>query len=245
MSVVVDELTQAPLALIVRACSDETQRYRKSGENDPRFCLELFRRALSYVATVSGKPAPADPEAQNQLVVVYTPFIEANINRQAMQLRDLDDLVQDVWSAFWHRASHGELAFDQLGKALMYLQHVVRTLSIKHYRRLREARRAESLEAREDWDDTFAQADTSLDELTRRRFAERCRELIPDPLEWRIYSMRYSLVLKPQAIAVRLEAEGVQLLGKPPTARRVSDLLDRLMKRLGADPEIQDLLGPE
>jgi DNA-directed RNA polymerase specialized sigma24 family protein len=229
----------------VRACSDETKRYRKSGENDPRFCLELFRRALSYVAAVPGKPRPADPEAQNQLVVIYTPFIEANINRQTMQLRDLDDLVQDIWTAFWRSAGNGELAFDHLGKALLYLQNVVRTLSIKHYRRLREARRTESLDASEDWDDSLAQADTALSELTKRRFAERCRELIPDPLEWRIYSMRYSLVLKPQAIAARLEADGVQLLGKPPTARKVSDLLDRLMKRLGADAEIQDLLGPE
>ena len=66
--------------------------------------------------------------------------------------------------------------------------------------------------------------------------------MLVDPLEYRVFWMRYSMGLPPAAIARTLVDEGVLIKERVATARGVSDLLDRSCRRLSLDSEIRDLL---
>ncbi len=79
-------------------------------------------------------------------------------------------------------------------------------------------------------------------QLVRKRFRDRCREVLRDPLEHRVFWMRYSMGMPPRDIAATLLRTGIQINGRNPTARRISDLLERSCKQLQNDPEIRDLL---
>jgi len=70
----------------------------------------------------------------------------------------------------------------------------------------------------------------------------RCQELLADPLERQVFWMRYSMGYAPREIARELAQQGISIKARAPTARIVSDLLEQMIKRLAADPEIRDLL---
>ncbi len=211
-----------PLTDLEAACRKETRRYRATEPSDPRFCLEIFRRALLQTDLQSNTfhsvreppqsvergvfeqhahsaPSYQDEEARAVLVRIYTEFITANINRTATHTAVLDDLVDQVWLRFWQAANKG-LSFSYSG-ADLFAEHI------------------------------------------RRRFRARCREVLTDPLEYRIFWMRYGMALPPREIARILSGEGVLIKNRSATARAVSDLLERSCRQLRDDPEIQELLS--
>lgn len=239
-----DDLASLPLDMLEVRCRQETQRYRQSRTSDTRFCLEIFRRALRRSAQVAlGAPTYSDEDARTILVAIYSDFIRAQLSPQVTRVVGHDDLVQAVWLRFW-QAAKNELAFDTLEQALSYLKQTAVTAQIEARRRQRTHLREQSLEGelRSLGEERFADERATMFDLhVRRRFRRRCTELLPDPLEQRIFWMRYNMD-KPRAIAQQLAQEGRQLGGYQPTARRVSDLLERLYKRLADDPEIRDLL---
>jgi hypothetical protein len=135
------------LADLDAGCRRETRQYRKSGSSDPRFCLEIFRRALEYV------PAPNNPvhliapgeEARTLLVQIYTDYIKANINRAALPSLSLDDLIQIVWLRFWRAANRG-LVFPTLDAALNYIKLTTASAMIEERRQERQQQQQESLQ---------------------------------------------------------------------------------------------------
>ena len=80
-----------------------------------------------------------------------------------------------------------------------------------------------------------------FDLYSRRRFRERCRELLLDPLESQVFGLRYGQGFTPQEIA-RMLAQSGNAPDPPFTARRVSDMLERCFRRFSVDPEIRELL---
>ncbi len=96
----------------------------------------------------------------------------------------------------------------------------------------------------QDSDDEEAHAKSAdpFSAYIRQRFRERVRELLIDPLKYRIFWMRYGLMMKPSEVASLLRHEGITMRGRSVTARMVSDELERLFKQLKDDPEIRDLL---
>src|SRR5258706_14189751 len=117
----------------------EPERYRRFKSSDPRFCWEIFRRALqqsagAVVATARSMGAPKsadgmgrsapdmpqyDEDARTALVQIYTGFIKAHINPAAVASSSIDDIVQQVWLRFWRAARQG-LNFASLEAALSY-----------------------------------------------------------------------------------------------------------------------------
>jgi hypothetical protein len=239
-------LERLSLTDLESACSRETRRYRTGQPSDSQFCSEIFRRALLQVAAdpVSAAPAYADEDARTALVRIYTDFIKANINRTAVHTTSLDDLVQQVWSRFWSAANQG-LSFLSLEAALSYLKRVTITTVIEERRRERVRQRDESLQQIIAATGEHALADPGVDlfeEHAQRRFRQRCREVLTDALEYRVFWMRYSMALPPRQIASVLSRENVRINGRTTTPRAVSDLLERSCRRLRNDAEIQELL---
>jgi hypothetical protein len=228
-----------------RACREQTRRHRANLENDPSFCLTIVVRALTLRAPATNdRPAEyADEPARETLVRIYTDFVRANIQRRALGSLSIEDVEQQVWMRFWSAAGTG-LKFPTLPAALHYLKLTTMSalMEIKRaeFRQLRDRSLDEDLEKQ---GTKFADPRADLDaSFVRRRFRARCREVLTDPVDARIYWMRYGMGLKPGIIAFELDAQGVRIRGKVPTARLVSDALDRCFAILAADAEIRDLL---
>lgn len=240
-------LQQIALAELVAACRRETVRFQREGASDSRFCLEIFRRALRMGTldrpTKGTAPAYADEAAREQLVVLYTEYILAQVSRKALPTQARGELIQDVWRNFWQAANHG-LTFDTLAAALAYLRQVTISEVIKHrrggYRRARE----ESLQAlveRAGEEPAISPAADLFEAHARSRFRERCAEVINDPHEYRIFWLRYGLGYSPKEIALRICEPGFSAAPRY-TARNISDILERCFRRLSEDAEIRALL---
>jgi RNA polymerase sigma factor (sigma-70 family) len=257
-------ISQLSLPELERGCRRETERYRRTGSSDPHFCWEIFRRALQQpasaaVATARSMGAPEsadgaglrlsavieyDEDARTALVQIYTGFIKAHINPSAVASSSLDDMVQQVWLRFWRAARHG-LNFSSLEAALSYLRQTVVSTLIEAQRQARKQQRDLSLQQLLETAPDAMPHDTAgslFDHHAQQRFRARCREILKNELEYRIFWMRYSVGLPPREIARELARAGVQINQRPPTASAVSDMLDRSFQRLRTDPEIHDLL---
>lgn len=240
-------LQQIVLAELVAACRRETVRFQREGESDARFCLEIFRRALrtgTLDEPVNGTaPEYIDEAAREQLVVLYTEYILAQVNRKALPTQAHGELIQDVWRNFWQAANRG-LTFDTLAAALAYLRQVTVSEVIKHrrsgYRRARE----ESLQAlveRVGEERAISPASDLFEAHARSRFRERCAEVIDEPHEYRIFWLRYGLGYSPKEIALHISRPGFSTASGY-TARNISDILERCFRRLSEDAEIRALL---
>ena len=192
---------------------------------------------------------------------IYTKVIVATINPAAVQSpQDREDLAQEIWLAFWKRASKGDLAFLRLGEFIRYLRritvHGVVDYQIAETHRRREVHLSVLIaEAGRDNDDDAADRHfgEQLKQILRgegsdpaiihiqQRFNEHCERLVTAPTDKRIWIM-YRLGYKPKEIAKQLQNEGLHIREKPPTARLVSDVLERIFGRLEEDTEIIDLL---
>jgi hypothetical protein len=248
------------LADLENACRRETKRYQHGEVSDRRFCLEIFHRALRQAVNSSngtsavlvgaikqrGGVAPhyTDEDARRLLVTIYSEFIKAQINRSAVPGIPLEDFVHQVWLHFWQAANNG-LTFVSLEAALAYLKQTSISTLIRQRRRAWDVAREESLQQYVDVIGEGALADADADIFarhTQQRFRARCREILTDPLEYRVFWMRYGMALPPRTIAERLAQEDVLINGRSATARSISDLVDRCCKRLCLDQEIRDLL---
>lgn len=237
---------ELPLAELERSCRRETRRYKEQQTSDQHFCLEIFRRALEHrpaPAERSTAPVYADEDARDLLVTLYTDYIRAQINRAALQHALAEELIQEVWRNFWMAANSG-LVFTSLGAALTYLQRATVSVVIKSARQTRARAREDSLQAmveRVGEEPLPGGAGDLFDQYARQRFRERCRELISDELEHRIFWLRHGYGFTPKEIVQHLAR--LDIAAEPPlTPRRVSDLLERTFRRLSQDTEIRTLL---
>jgi DNA-directed RNA polymerase specialized sigma24 family protein len=248
-------LEQLSLTDLEAACRRETNRYRQDKASDARFCLEIFRRALRHQlapsadppteAVADDKPVNVDEDACAMLVRIYTPYIRAQLKYIDTPTASLEDLEQQVWLRFWQAANTG-LTFTSLAGALDYLTHIIYSVRIEAQRQAWKRQREMSLNLIGDTTGEEALPDAGadpFDDYIRQRVRARYREVITDPLEYRIFRMRYSLGLPPREIADALKREGIAIKDRPPTADAVSRLLELIYRRLRQDPELRDLLG--
>jgi hypothetical protein len=245
----VSPIERLSLADLDTRCRQETRHYRKGEISDSRFCLEIFRRALAYVPApdTNGQLVAAGEDARTLLVQIYTDYIKANINRAALPSMSLDDLIQTVWLRFWRAANRG-LVFPTLDAALNYIKLTTTSALIEERRRERHQQQQESLQMLIEAIGEEPLADAAadpFDQHAQQRFRTRCREVLTEPLTYRIFWMRYSMGQPPRQIAKDLLREGVLLKGREPTARLVSDLLEWSCEQLSHDHEIRDLLGSD
>ncbi len=185
-----------------------------------------------------------DEDARTALVQIYTGFIKAHINPAAVASSSIDDIVQQVWLRFWRAARQG-LNFASLEAALSYLRQTIISTLIEAQRQARKQQRDLSLQQLLDTAPDMMPYDTAgspFEHHAQERFRARCREVLTNELEYRVFWMRYSVGLPPREIARELARAGVQINDHPPTAGAVSDMLDRSFQRLRIDPELHDLL---
>ncbi len=158
----------------------------------------------------------------------------------------VDELIQQLWMQFWQRAANrnNELEFIHLPQLIVFLQVSAKRAVRAERLRQRNEQNIKSIQeiSEQAGEEDLLKASDSFSELTRKRFRERVAELLTDPLNSDIFRLYYAGYRR-REIANYLQLRGVLIKEKAPTARVVGDALDRILKKLEADPEIRDLLG--
>lgn len=118
----------ASLAEVARRCREETERFFHRLAHDPRFCYELFRRAL----------ARREADAFELLVRNYGGLVDSWVHRHAGFSRSGEDasyFVNSAFGKFWVAIPPARFGrFTDLKALLRYLQLCVHSSIIDHLR---------------------------------------------------------------------------------------------------------------
>jgi hypothetical protein len=102
-------------------CREETAKYRRQCDNDPRFCFELFRLAFSQ----------NDDEAFTALYRIYLPLVFYWVNRHPSFQSGSDlpeDFASDAVQRFYFAMRQGDFGrFENLPSVLQFLKRCVHT----------------------------------------------------------------------------------------------------------------------
>jgi len=115
------------VAILAARCAAETGHYYQRLDSDPRFCFELFRRAI-----LAGS-APA----WDALMAAYRPQIERWIRQMGvLDTRKIEDLTQEAALRFWRAYGAASFAHARgLADVLAYLRDCTRAAVLDDRRR--------------------------------------------------------------------------------------------------------------
>ncbi len=199
---------------------------------DPRYCLELFRRAIVGL----------DGAAWTAIYAQY----HALVRHWLGGIHNADDLVQETFLRL-HRAVPAERftagEFPTLGSVLAFMHTTAVNLLINERRRIERERRAlgPRLEPRRDAPDAEDSKPAGsftpdyLAGVARQELADRVRSLVPDETEWLVLRLSYEYELPPREIARRHPQHFRD-------AAEVSKIRERLKKRLQSDSRLRRYL---
>jgi RNA polymerase sigma factor (sigma-70 family) len=211
---------------------------------DPRYCLELFRRAI----------AGRDAAAWSALYAQYQALVRHWLGRAP----DPDDLVQETFLRF-HRAATADRftagEFPTLGSVLAFLRTTAVNLLINERRRLERERRGLGMRWEPRGDDPNGEnpepgggpSTASFDALgkgaapdylagvAQQELADHIHSLVPDETEWLALRLSYEYDLPPREIARRCPQHFRD-------AAEVSRIKERVKKRLQNDARLRQYL---
>ncbi len=199
---------------------------------DPRYCLELFRRAIVGL----------DGAAWAAIYAQY----HALVRHWLGGVHNADDLIQETFLRL-HRAMTAERfaagEFPTLGSVLAFLRTTAVNLLINERRRIVRERRALGLRWEPRGDASDAEdpepaggfAPDYLADVTRQELADHVRSLVPDETEWLVLRLTYEFELPPREIARRYPQHFRD-------AAEVSRVKERVKKRLQNDPRLRRYL---
>jgi RNA polymerase sigma factor (sigma-70 family) len=106
-----DDISTFLLSNLFAACSEQTEHFKQGRSSDPRYCLEIFRRAI----------VAHDDAAWESLHRIYTPLVKNWLLRSAASLVEtarqhqetaLDDAIQDGFIQFYYQFYAQKLQFS-------------------------------------------------------------------------------------------------------------------------------------
>lgn len=123
-----NRITTMPLAEIAARCAEETALYRADRDYDPRYCLELFRRAFE----------DRDQRAWEAVYTRYAPQARRWVRRRnaAAQVEGATgEIVNGAFLRFWRAIDRVGFEFDSLAPLLAYFRLCVGAEVIDRARR--------------------------------------------------------------------------------------------------------------
>jgi len=121
--------TKLSLESLVQCCAEETAKFRRREEYDPRPCLELFRRAIVL----------QDQAAWKAVYQHYRLQVLAWVRRHwaySNQAEPAEALVNEAFSRFWQAMTPQRFArLQTLGGIMAYLRRCVDSAVREAYRR--------------------------------------------------------------------------------------------------------------
>jgi len=214
-----------PLPQLLLACHEHLGRFRRGADNDPRFCLELFRRAIDA----------QDPEAWRGLVDLYRPLLLARLQQRGITPDLAEEAVQEAFVTLWLKSTVGAVSTcdHSLAQVLHYLWSGVRFALIKLHRRHHDV----PLAAESDLHQLYismGSEDTVERTIDAWMLLARVRKLVTAH-EWRILWLRFGQEFPPREIATRLHIPVEEIHTSLAAAKR----------RLRNDPQLRRFMEME
>lgn len=212
---------------LARKCAEEMIRYRRQQHYDPRYCHELFRCALGQ----------RDQEAWTALYSQYHRLVRQWLGDA---LGDSDVLVNEAFERFWRALSPERFAdFPTLGDILEYLKRCARCVAIDAGRReeRRQVKEA-ALTHIQEWGTETGRSlsDQVLNDIVGDRLIKCAKGRLRSSEERLVFCASFEWNLRPRMIA-----EGWPNVFA--SAREVSRIKERILRRLRRDEGVRALLG--
>ncbi len=228
------ELTSLTLAGLTHRCGEETRLFFRRLDYDPRYCYELFRRAM----------VDADQEAHTCLYGQYLPLVAGWVERHPAfpkASEGTDYFVNRAFEKLWHAVTPAKFArFGDLKSLLRYLKMCTNS-AIVDYNRGRELAIIE--EGSDSEELRVAPAPGDIEEETiarvdRGRFWQLIEERLNDEKEQAVIYASFVLGMKPSEL---LESQPVLFDDIKDVYRTKQNVLERLRR----DSQLTSLLlGP-
>jgi RNA polymerase sigma factor (sigma-70 family) len=219
-------MTEDIVALIQR-CHEENKRFHSGRDGPTGACRELFRLAIVEQSQWAWK-------------AVYEEYHAQMLRWASGSQSAADDIVQGAWEKFFNSVRPERFPdFVRVGALLSFLKSCVKSVLIDRAR-VRE-REQTTLKAWNELEGLAHQESSSppsgiIDDIVNQQFAEDVYSRLRDDEERLVIVMSFELGLKPREIAERY-AE------RFPTAKRVSRIKERVIRRLAYDPVLRQRYG--
>lgn len=228
------ELTSLTLAGLAHRCGEETHLFFRRLDYDPRYCYELFRRAI----------VDADQEAHTCLYGQYLPLVAGWVERHPAfptTSEGADYFVNRAFEKLWHAVTPAKFArFDDLKSLLRYLKMCTNS-AIVDYNRGRELAVIEEGSDSEELRVAPAPGDIEEDTIARvdrSRFWHLIEERLNDRKEQAVIYASFVLGMKPAEL---LESQP----GLFDDIKDVYRTKQNVLERLRRDTQLASLLvGP-
>lgn len=215
-------LRRLPLARVAERCQGESALYARRLDHDPRFCFELFRRAI----------AEGDSRAWSAVYTQYahySPVARAWVESHSLFRATGEDpeyFINRAFERMWSALDAEKFArFDNLAALLRYLKMCVNSAITDYVR----ARRREDLPLEEAYQHPAPPVD--LDGLREAELWRVLATRLPDERERVTLYCRYVLGMKPKEIC----ADYPQLFE---SVKEVYNILQLILRRLRRDERL-------
>jgi DNA-directed RNA polymerase specialized sigma24 family protein len=222
------------LATVARRCAQETDLFFQRQRYDPRFCYELFRRAI----------AGRSQRAWELVYTQYTPLVMGWVNRHpafAESGEEVQYFVNRAFERMWRAVTAEKFSrFRDLKSVLRYLQMCVHSVVLDRVRSAGHAMVARQVE-----DSTAGNVvgdrvheDPALANVRRQEFWKQIDARLRNEQERQVVYGSFVLALKPREVVARY----------PDTfgdVKQVYRIKENVLARLGRDAELENILGPD
>lgn len=216
---------------LAQRCAQETDYYFNHKENDPKYCFELFRRAIRE----------RNERALSAVITQYQPLVEKwvdkwmNSHHESQSISDeAQDYVAQAFERFW--ISFTPAKFDRsqsLAAVLRYLQMCVNGAITDAWRKSRHVQLEQK--ATDDEQQLSDPDPTPEDLLQAEEFWQLIRKKSKDPREYTVVYASFHLDLSPREILAEYRNE----------FRHIKEIYQHkanFLERLERDEEIREFL---
>ena len=228
-----DDPKKLTLAGLAHHCGRETERFLRGQSHDPRYCFELFRRAILN----------SNDQAWSLVYERYRPLV-----RKWIQKHSTYPATDEEWQYFLNRAFERMWSamnperfdtFSDLGSVLRYLQMCVHTAIIDEARAAEEPTvdiEDEKLLAVATSENGASVGSRSSSRAEHDEFWQQINERLKDEKEHLVIYGSFVLALKPR----ELYADYMHVFSDVTEIYRIKQ---NVLARLGRDDELKKLLG--
>ena len=220
------------LSSVAQQCAEESDHFFHRREHDPRFCFELFRRAIEE----------RDERAWRFLCDQYRPLVAGWVKRNeafAGSKEDVSFFVNGAFAKMWSAVTPEKFAgFDDLKSLLRYLQLCVSSVITDHVRAVEYHERLEDLPPNVEEATGVHVERRALDQAEREWFWETINARLKDEQERVVVYYSYVVGFKPS-----------QIMERRPDAfddvREIYRTKENVLARLRRDDALKELFSPD
>jgi hypothetical protein len=222
-----------PLSELSRLCAEETNKYYNQQAHDPRYCFELFRRAIS----------DASEQAWERVYSVYQSLVTRWVRRHPSFVaveEEAQYFVNRAFEKMWSAVTAEKWSnFPDLAALLRYLQMCVNGVIVDFGRQKELAKELSQLDVVESSPEPAALESAVERGITaaesRRAIWQTVSRQLKDEQEQRLIYGSFVLALKPRELVARYPETFVD-------ANEVYRVKENVLNRLRRSVELNELL---